>query len=1033
MYPTMSMMEDTATYLSQCIIPLLTRLSGVAALTGDALSAANRVVGKRISEDEQRFSATIDNGTERHAFRNEPMPFQTTNILTHPHAEQADARTCAEAFIRLTTTVAHKSLYGYQLSARDIKNGMRGVRNHFWIKDAVVESKEDEVQDNDVLSLIDVDYYVDMNELARKYRRSMYLYTFTPETTGVIRSEYKYSFDRDNKVHVRVNGGASYTHELWDYTPDVISVASGFFDVCYWFFASAFVEVPPPCVVSYDVEKRKVTTDHSVVMCSMRYKSEGFNAWYSDYCSFGADWSFWYGHDGFKRIDWVRHSVSEDGVTPAQDFVVFEAQHKWKSEVYISRVGDPHHNIVDSEVFYELKAFSNNASRKLTLYNVLSACATLRPDKYKNKTDIGGKSVAVGFLRATEQTVAQYNAPHPGVVKVQHINVKEQPGEDHKPYVAAFMQPICLGAIIPEDSAASEYAAVEYRSTRLHKDKFKVDARYMERLTGFIAYLKEHNETFFVPWTMDEVRDVQNTPGKIQAFDEAMETWHTERPIIMFGKKECYCKITDPRPISPHPTDIKCDYCMYIGPFMQWIKGFPWYAFGTSNLDIANKIADICLRSTRVIGTDYSRFDGHVNWFCRHVEETVMKSLLPEQFHEPLIKVMRQQHSKTGFTTRDPTTRYNISYQRTSGSMETSAFNGLINAFVAYCAYAEQGHAVACEMMETRSIFGGDDGLTGDVDPEVITKCAQDVGLSIKIESSATSDSEVGSVMFLSRVYSPDVWYGDPNSCCDIQRQALKLHLSVRTTADVPAHNILIEKMRAYLQTDKHTPLVGHLARYVCDVSADHNTSVSEADRRRIITWCSLDKDDMDHTCQYMNVEDDWMLDLLYKQIPTFDADTFVTWLSEAYEEAKERKAAGASMDSVMEPFMLAPVANHEPPLLNQAKDVVVVGDEVLMPGEGFEGEQYQVGETDKLSAVIAEPILEPRESGEDSQSTRPERVPTDKPLVHVIEDCVQLNERWGGNLPPPQRSKRRWCVKANGSTRSNRPARGARPQGENP
>ena len=173
--------------------------------------------------------------------------------------------------------------------------------------------------------------------------------------------------------------------------------------------------------------------------------------------------------------------------------------------------------------------------------------------------------------------------------------------------------------------------------------------------------------------------------------------------------------MTDPRAISQIEGPVKLAYSQFIYALSDALKGFEWYAFGKTPRKIAERIAQLCFRAeSHADNTDYSRQDGRVNEVVRLFERMLMLALFHPSFHVEMLKLMRSQTGLRARTTFG--VKYDTGYARASGSPETSAFNTILNAFIAYLAFRMtrvDGRYLKPEEAWARlGIYGGDDSLT---------------------------------------------------------------------------------------------------------------------------------------------------------------------------------------------------------------------------------------------------------------------------------------------------------------------------------
>jgi hypothetical protein len=113
-------------------------------------------------------------------------------------------------------------------------------------------------------------------------------------------------------------------------------------------------------------------------------------------------------------------------------------------------------------------------------------------------------------------------------------------------------------------------------------------------------------------------------------------------------------------------------------------------------------------------------------------------------------------------------------------------------------------------------IYGGDDGLTINIQPSRINSTFAKLGLLAKSESLPPHSV----IPFLGR------WYIDPwttrNSCIDIERQLRKLHLTT-SPADIPTEVVLLRKALGYYQTDTNTPILTNWSKLIFKLYPDLN------------------------------------------------------------------------------------------------------------------------------------------------------------------------------------------------------------------
>jgi hypothetical protein len=418
----------------------------------------------------------------------------------------------------------------------------------------------------------------------------------------------------------------------------------------------------------------------------------------------------------------------------------------------------------------------------------------------------------------------------------------------------------------------------------------------------------------------DEVMRRQHRPTQRRILADA-EARYPERKVSMFSKVEAYPNVKPPRPISVMDSVDKREYSKFLYAFEAVMKHQPWYAFSKTPRDIAARVVDVLEFANMATNTDFSKFDGHGSNVMRELEQRILLRAFRTRHHAKLLELHRAQFNLKAYGTFG--TQYQTRFARASGSPETSLFNSLVNAFVSFLALRmtkKDGVYLSPEEAFSRlGIYGGDDGLTADVKPDILRNAATMLGQ--ELATTPVQRGELG-IVFLARVYSPDVWFGDENTCCDVPRQLAKFHVTPRLNSNVTPTMKLLEKVRCFLLTDENTPIIGD---YCVAVSNAHGKILSKhPDLAPVTTWLS----NWEKEHQYKNDDAMWMVSYVQSVLPEFDFKRFEAWVQ-----------SGLSVDQLMRPPMF-----QEPVLAKSSEPVVLDGD--VLP----------------IGAVINEPPVRPEE-----------------------------------------------------------------------
>jgi hypothetical protein len=220
-------------------------------------------------------------------------------------------------------------------------------------------------------------------------------------------------------------------------------------------------------------------------------------------------------------------------------------------------------------------------------------------------------------------------------------------------------------------------------------------------------------------------------------------------------------------------------------------------------------------------------------------------------------------------------------------------FNTIVNAFVAFLARRlsqRDGLPIGAEEAFARlGIYGGDDGLTADINPKIYQNAARTIGQELTIEPVLRGC--IG-IKFLARIYSPNVWFGDSSNMCDIPRQLAKFHTCVRMNSNVTPIMKLLEKVRSFSLSDLNTPIIGHFCSAV--IRENRGEPAINELTAPIRSWLSRYTSDN----QYNNTPGAWMLDEAERLLPEFNYNKFKVWC-----------ATTISMSALLSPPMfMAPI-----------------------------------------------------------------------------------------------------------------------------
>jgi len=858
----------------------------------------------------------------------------------HTHGEAAADRSSASSFIDRLASILGRQAYYVQSSRADERNGRVGSRSYYWTKDLTTTPKPLELPAHPLVALVDVDQYIDMPEFLCVNVHPTVIYTVQPDQVSKIAKNYSYTFDEQNQIRYNVTGGAMYSHHVWNYATDHLVAYQMLWGVPYK-------------VASYLVDRRSTSPDHELIMLTPM--------------------GSWFGVGAVLYYNWISgKELSRLQVVTPGGYTRLMTSSLEGVQISTGKILSYASAIVPAPVDDAIACIARTSDYVLSMPQVLSF------------TD--GDRVAGAALLEYHRNIVPYKpdlvCPVPqSVRRYQFDPPKYYPGA--KPTLVGFMTPLINGAFAPDRTLTNEVQSIKGRIEDVRQPEMELNPFMVRAMSEFAELLvPESAKHSLHPVEDDEVLNRQPRPSQRRVLAGTHGAL-ARRIVQMFLKAEAYPNIKDPRAISIIDPVDKRAYSRYMYAFETILKSQNWYAFSRKPKDIAKRVTEILTHANFAANTDFSRFDGHGSNIMRDLEKQILMRSFAVQYHEELLQLHRAQFNLKAYATFG--TKYTTAFSRASGSPETSLFNTLVNAFVAYLALRmtrENGlFLTPHEAFSRLGIYGGDDGLTADVEPETYTKAARWIGQKLTIEPVQRG---CPGVKFLARIYSPDVWYGDDNSCCDLPRQVAKLHVCVRMNPNVTATMKLLEKVRSFSLSDLETPIIGDFCRQVLRV---HGSEIQLDERTAPMrTWLSH----FTRENQYPNRPAEWMYAYASESLPEFEYKRFQTWCLNTN-----------TICGLLEPptFMVAPPAKSETPVVVDG-DVIPYDAKLQRPQSEEKYHPKKTSPTGSKQSKI--PVLKKKEVKQslDAKDKKTE-AHLNKPKVKIDGPVVKTN------LPKPEIKER--------------------------
>jgi hypothetical protein len=682
----------------------------------------------------------------------------------------ADARVTIDSFIR---TRGYEP-YCPQLREQDVENNIDGTMKYINGRDLTgIEQQRSTLADTHILRIVDDDYDIEWTRILWMCKPVM-VYTFTPsQPCGVDpEQEYTWTTQKDNSILFTTRGGTRRVKKLWNYNVPLITQTYPGFRVTYkvtqlhnlpnW----SYILINPVSVISTNVY---ITNVPPFTRRQLVYSITNMSGGTSVAAIMEIEGT------GIQRVSIPGHYASIS-ITPSMRAMLMA---KIASGV-AKRMGDI--LFLLSEEYKE-----HTSTAQAILFLAFPICGT----RGSLASDPKDADIALTYTKLPTKLV---NLDPPEKFPVTRLS-----------------PPIIPTGIVPSKTPDNERWTKWYRLEEKRNDQQVFPPKFDVYGAEFMAKLIPIPHTATVH-TVSSIMESRTLPAQRANDGKALENlfywWIQAKSVVAaFQKDEIYSAIKGPRNISTLPAEQCLLYSQFTRGISDILKKQPWYAFGIHPNEVASRINLLANKHTKLVETDFSRFDGTHSLALYQFEMAIYKRAYPVKYHSFIERIHasmleNEAHTQSGI-------KYDIGGSRLSGAADTSIMNSIDNAFVAYSAYRESGHSIeaAWKML---GIYGGDDGISGDLSPELYDRVAKELGLSLK----TIAKDSTKFCSFLGRIYPNP--RGSACHMADLPRQLPKLHLT--PTADA--------RIRADPFIGLHNKAIGHLAM-------DANTPI-------LTKWCNM-------------------------------------------------------------------------------------------------------------------------------------------------------------------------------------------------
>lgn len=727
----------------------------------------------------------------------------------HSHPLAAIDRNVADSGINTFITLHGLDVYSVQMSQRDIAANLDGSLIHYHLQDQHTAERSDKLTDNHVIKLCNVDYYINWLDYLWMCKPFM-LFTFTPEVPCGSHHEYKWTTDSNNFITMVVSGGATYQHQLWNYSVDHFSVNY------------------PGVTITYSVEVNRIYKHWSYVLLTPMAVTKG--PFYQRPSMTLVRQRLIVNATTVATIKQHKKSLLFDRGPAQEPCAIIEHPDGSMSvgrpgETSSIRISSELRSVLNSRIQYDEFKFSDLSNLLSTEYGAQQrfAAATLYVSYPYN-----GRIIGSSTQKYSERDLdVSYGISDPAFLPEKSLTG------------TVLCPPVLDNGFLPWRSKLNEQWTRTERIENIRNVQVQFLPKYLNYATEFAKLLVPAPHQIS-PIEISRVMELQNRPTQVQnnlRAERNMDNWIIDMPteVKSFQKSEVYAGLKDPRNISTLPSEHCLVYSTYTLPFTDMLKQQPWYIFGKHPNRVAEMVHDLCSRSRTVTETDFSRFDGTHSLALYKLELALYLRSFPPCHHKQIRQVHRAMVSAGARMTLG--TKYSIGGSRLSGSADTSCMNSIDNAFVSYCAYRSMGYSTV-EAYSKLGLYGGDDGLSGDVDAKILERVASDLGLRLKVISRPSNEP----TSLLGRVFP--IPAGSPMNMADLPRQLAKLHVCPTRDPLIVADPWigLFNKASGYYQTDPRTPILGEW----CSTVLRLTPYTSQMTRNDLRSWASTVYDNLD-------------------------------------------------------------------------------------------------------------------------------------------------------------------------------------------
>lgn len=696
-----------------------------------------------------------------------------TVFAGHEHGTSAGLRNSAMRTMDRYAKELGKTPVAISASGREASLGWKTQRRVYCTRDLIYTVDDEPLSSDALVFMVDVDYYVSTRQFSEFAGRTIVMYTVQPQTISGTNADCQFCIDEGGLYNETISGGASFTHRLWDYGKDWITIDEPTSAVKPASWNGAFWV--------YDVHRKVLggpSGSRALVFLVPRVRVAMSPVVYN----WASSLFLPRGQVALKKQPlerWGKSVVHKDGML----FASFTSGANTNVSV---RFATP---------------YATAATVPLALFQHLVTAAESKCPGLATVERIAEKH----NVKLSEGDTATLAAATQKAYRPEYyINYTTDAVERGRPLKALTAQPIVPPA-----------TAMTASDENLQDSKLRRFTDYVNNTVPpkhYNGYSKEFGDMLFtrqtIPTDWVSSKELVSKTRIQQARTKDMErtTARGERKSVVFMKAEEVMGGMEGnkagRIIYTLEQEVQVLGTQLTTAVKEGLSEHSWFMVGKTPETLAEEVHAYVAPLAEVELTDFSKMDATISPWMRKCYGNWIRRGIKKEAHHLVSAYLRHTENvkvRFGSTTADS------GASNLSGAPDTTLLNTLVNAFVDYCSLREAGFS-AREAFDRIGPKYGDDGISDPGVKLMLSAVAAAIGMTIKVDSIVPNG--VKAVEFLSRVYV-DAWTSTSSFAC-VPRALAKIPVG---PAHKPLMVALADKVSGYLVTDAQAPILGPYLR----------------------------------------------------------------------------------------------------------------------------------------------------------------------------------------------------------------------------